>query len=685
MDQTAQDPQTEELDPSAQDALKKKAISDMLSAVKAREQEFTIGWWQQADAASKIYNADNKNNEVFVPYNILYSNTEVLLPSLYSATPKPDTRARFRGNDVKPIPQVIDRFLTIAADPGNPGQDTFDCSMRDSVLSALIPGSGVVRIRYDETKAFPITYESVDYKSFVWGKAKRWAKVPWIAFKYAMSKQQMYEQFQIPPEEQTSQNFISAEGEKDKDDCDVWEIWNKKDRKIYFVCEQWREKLLRESPDDLNLVNFYPTPGLLSLTTRNGTLLPIPLYNFYKEQAEELNRVTVRLNKVLSAIKVRGVYNGLLGDDLQKLLATDDTDNQLIMASDAGLLAQSGGFDKHIWLLPIENLITVAKELYTAREAIKQVIYELTGISDIIRGSSVASETATAQDLKNKWGTVRLRKMQSIVADYARDLFRLSIDCGSSRIPPQQWQEITQMTEIPTQQEKMAAGQRMMQLQMMQGQTPPQPQMPGQPPQPDPMMQEMQKMQQTASAPSWEEILQRIQNDQNRTFVVNIQTSSTIDLDTAQDKQEVTEFMNSMGQLMPALEGLGSLGPTGLEAAKAILLNVCTRFKFGLDIAEVIQKIEPPPPPPSPAGPSPQEQQALQAEAEFKLAEIAAKKQVMEAKTQYELEKISAMRQKLQLDVQAAALNKSMQAANMAAKPSPAPSQRNAFAKSNSQ
>jgi hypothetical protein len=112
-------------------------------------------------------------------------------------------------------------------------------------------------------------------------------------------------------------------------------------------------------------------------------------------------------------------------------------------------------------MLPIERLVEVAKQLYVARESIKQVIYEITGISDIIRGSSVASETATAQDLKNKWGTVRLRRMQTLVADYARDLFRMSVDCGSEYIPPEKWREITQLLEIPTEQEQAVAKQQL--------------------------------------------------------------------------------------------------------------------------------------------------------------------------------------------------------------------------------
>jgi hypothetical protein len=40
------------------------------------------------------------------------------------------------------------------------------------------------------------------------------------------------------------------------------------------------------------------------------------------------------------------------------------------------------------------------------------MIYEVTGISDIVRGQGNAQETATAQEIKSQWGSLRIRKLQ---------------------------------------------------------------------------------------------------------------------------------------------------------------------------------------------------------------------------------------------------------------------------------
>ena len=154
-----------------QEAAQLKFAMSALSAIKTREQEFEKGWWKQAEDAEKMYTADSNQQEKDVPYNILYSNTEVLLPSLYSATPKPDIRTRFRGMDLKPLPDMVQRFLTVASDPASPGGESFDGAMTECVLSSLVPGMGYVRLRYVEGRNFPLVYEAGHFKTLIWGKA----------------------------------------------------------------------------------------------------------------------------------------------------------------------------------------------------------------------------------------------------------------------------------------------------------------------------------------------------------------------------------------------------------------------------------------------------------------------------------------------------------------------------------
>jgi hypothetical protein len=350
------------------------------------------------------------------------------------------------------------------------------------------------------------------------------------------------------------------------------------------------------------------------------------------------------------------------------MLNDTSMENALTEATNGGMLAQSGGFDKNIWMLPIEKLVQVAQQLYTAREAIKQVIYELTGISDIIRGSSVASETATAQDLKAKWGTVRLRKMQTIVANYVRDLFRLSIDCASTVIPAATWKQITQLPFPLAQEKQIAQQQAQMDAQRAQMMGMP----PDQQPPPNPILQ----------MPTFEELLQQISQDAIRTYQIDIETSSTIDIDTAEDKAEVAEFMNALAQLMSGLMPLTAAGPSGMAAVKEILIAVCKRYKFGLSVVGSLEKLEAPPQedktPKGPPPPTPEEMQLAQAEIQGKLQAIQLKAQGEAAKQQMELRiiqeegqlrmaEIAAQRETLAINLELARLKLSQEKVKAAA------------------
>lgn len=567
-------------------------IRTLFDSIKSREKYFADNWWKQAEAATELYHYEKEDPQN--PYNILYSNTEVLKPSLYSATPKPDIRGRFVENPVSPLTKLCENFLIVFSDPADPGHESLDNSMSEVVASALVAGSGFIRLRHYPDRPVPICTEFGGYKDLIWARGKKWSRLPWIAFRHEMSKDEIFAQFKVKGDDAKKYKAEQADDSPDddsksagKDQSIVYEVWVKEDREVYYLCEDWEGLLLREDKDPMKLQSFYPTPGPMILTQKPGRLIPTPLYQYYRKQAEELNRVTARLNKVLSAIKVKGAYNSMLGDELAKLLSDSDMDNSLVPAKEAGLLAQSGGFEKQIWLLPIDQLIKVASELYNARIQIKQVIYELTGLSDIIRGSSVASETATAQNLKNKWGSIRLRDMQKIVAGYVRDLYRLAVDASAQLVPAKTWKEITQLP-FPLQAEKQAAVEQIL-MDKLQGR-------PSSP-----------QVQQAAQAPSVEELLTRLVSDANRTYTINVQSDSTIDLDTATQKEEVLEFMNAMGQLMAGLQPLASLGPSGLEAAKAIVVAVCSRFKFGLSVVDSLKAIQQPPP--QQTGPTPEQQQ----------------------------------------------------------------------------
>src|SRR5690606_17973320 len=75
--------------------------------------------------------------------------------------------------------------------------------------------------------------------------------------------------------------------------------------------------------------------------------------------------------------------------------------------------------------VPLREVVAALQAAWTAREQAKQVIYEITGISDIIRGATKASETATAQDIKRQFGSLRLQTQQRDLAVFCTEILRI--------------------------------------------------------------------------------------------------------------------------------------------------------------------------------------------------------------------------------------------------------------------
>src|SRR5690606_21232802 len=92
----------------------------------------------------------------------------------------------------------------------------------------------------------------------------------------------------------------------------VYEIWDKNKREVVFLSDSLPDKILRHIPDPFKLVGFYPCPEPLTFLRKISGLVPVPLYKFYKDQAEELNDITYRIRKIIRTIKVRGAYDSSL-------------------------------------------------------------------------------------------------------------------------------------------------------------------------------------------------------------------------------------------------------------------------------------------------------------------------------------------------------------------------------------
>jgi hypothetical protein len=257
-------------------------------------------------------------------------------------------------------------------------------------------------------------------------------------------------------------------------------------------------------------------------------------------------------------------------------------------------------------------------------------------MSDIIRGASNPNETATAQQIKGQYASMRLGDMQKDVARFCRDLVRITAEVISNLFSPETIKQISS-SDLMTEQEKQMAeiAQQM-----------------GQPAQVDPA--KMQK-------PSFDDVMGLLRDDMARCFRISIETDSTIKVDQDAEKAARSEFLTAAGgfiqqaaqvqlpELQPLLMDMLLFGVRGFRAGRQLEGS----FEEAIQKMQEKAKQPPAPQPPDPA--------MVKAEAEAQSAkmgmQMAQQKfqldaQSMQLKAQLESAKAQADMQIKQMDVQ---------------------------------
>jgi hypothetical protein len=591
-------------------------ISDALK----REKKYR----RAANDCVALYEAKNPDQ---TPFAILYSNTETLMPAVYNSKPIPMVTRRYKDADPngKAVAETSTRLLKFLVDTEDKDYDSFDDLMQPAVLDCLVTSRGVTRFRFVAHGDTECVYgESVRWDKFFHGYARTWKKVPWIGFEWDMSKDELKKNFpkaKLGDLRKFSSDDDEADSELKAEDRDelagvrsykVYEIWDKATGKVIFLSYVSPDAPLRYADDPLELPNFFPVPRPLNFMKKITTLIPTPLYTHYMSQAAELNELTRRLKAIIKAIKFRGAYNAAV-EGIEKMLEADD--NVLTPVENVQSMPDGTGMDRLIWIVPTQELAQTAQSLYQQREQVKQVIYEITGISDILRGASIASETATAQNIKNQWGTLRLKRMQKEVQRYCRESLEIMLEIAAQKF------EITTMRQMTglqyfTEEEKQKVG-ASIQMQTAQAQQQQQP--------PPPVPDEVQAM---IQAPSWEQISGILRNEVALHYKVDIETNSTIDAEAAQDKQDISDLLNSLSQFLNGIGPLIEQGIMPIDVAKGMLLTISRRFNFGSQLEDAINMMKAPEPKTDPA-------------ADAKTEAVKAQAQVDATKAQTELRKMA--------------------------------------------
>jgi len=422
-------------------------------------------WEGRADKIVKRYRDDNRTrNNPNAKFNILWSNVQTIQPAIFARLPRPDVSRRFRDND--PIGRVASMMLERALEYEITHYGDYKSAMNQTVTDRLLGGRGTAWVRYephivgemaDEADGAPddgyqitedideaeteggiyredqerIEYECapVDYvhwRDFGITVARTWEEVTAVWRKVYMGRPALVERFgedlggRIPldTKPETSKSFNEKMGEGAKEAC-VYEIWDKTSGEVIWLSKSMGE-ILDTKADPLKLENFWPCPKPLFSTLTTDSLIPIPDFVLYQDQARQLDTLADRIDGFIQALKVRGVYDA--SEPSLARLFSEGENNALLPVKNWGAFAEKQGMAGAINLVDIAPIAQALTMSYQAMEQVKGQIYEIMGIADIQRGQTDPNETLGAQIIKSNNAAGRLKTMQHAVVDFATEL-----------------------------------------------------------------------------------------------------------------------------------------------------------------------------------------------------------------------------------------------------------------------
>lgn len=563
-----------------------------------------------------------------IRYNVLWSNLQTLRPSLYAKDPTPEVERRFKDEDAvgRTASDVLERCLAYLVQ-----KQGFGDTMRSVVLDRLLPGRGVAWARYvphmrdaqvpgpqdvqddgtqltDDTTAAAgaeapaqevyweeVKFDFVNWQDFGHTIGRTWEEIDGVWRVCYLSKDEVRARFgaetaaAIPFDQEPEGLEKDRDGVSDLRKSKIYEIWDKRTKRAMWL-HRSHPSMLDVRDDPLRLEGFFPCPKPLQATVASSNFIPTADYQLWKDQAAELDQLTQRIKMLTRAIKAAGVYDSSV-PGLRNLLGRGN-DNTLIPVDQWAAFAERNGLKGAIELLEVKQLADVLLSLYEAREHVKQDLYEISGLSDLLRGASDPETTATAEKIKGAFASVRLKDMQREVQVFARDLIRIggeivaehfSLDtikqiCGVRLLHDAEKQQLQGQLQMVQ-----AYQQRAQQLQQQahgvapQGapMPPPAAALGPQPPAPDPKAVELLK------EPSWEQVAALLRDNAARSFRIDIETDSTIAQDERQEQEARVGFAETMGKLLQSGAEVAQSMPELAPAISETFMFVLRAFKIG--------------------------------------------------------------------------------------------------------
>jgi hypothetical protein len=304
---------------------------------------------------------------------------------------------------------------------------------------------------------------------------------------------------------------------------------------------------------------------------------------------DEINELTARISALAECLRVKGFYAagaGDLAEAVETAIRRNDQNATLVPVANFAALGSAALRDSIIWL-PVAEIAATIKELILLRRQLIDDVYQITGLSDIMRGMTQPEETATAQELKSQYGSIRIRERQNELIRFARDLTRLAGEIMAENFTPQTFHDVTQM-DLPSQ----SAVQRQLDAILAGIGDPAMAALAQQDPDNGAIARQQAETQIQAlqNVVTVDKVVNLLREQRLRPFMLEIETDSTIQIDENTEKQRRSEFLGALSAAIRELTPLVAAQPAAGPFAAEMIKFAVAPFRVGRAMTAVIEE-----------------------------------------------------------------------------------------------
>jgi hypothetical protein len=411
-------------------------------------------WQKQADKINDKY-LDSKSGEDLrgddtFSLNLFHSNVATLDALLYGNIPQVDVSRKYAdaNDDIARVAgEMIERLLNCDISANS---ESYDAVLRGALQDRLLGGLGVGRVRYEITeKDGEITSESapVDYyhwRDVLWGWGRNFSDLPWLAYRSYLSKAEVETRFgkEVRKELNFKVQITSSTEEQTKDSeqdsvakkAEIWEIWDKERKKVVWFSFDY-DQILEEKDDTLKLKKFFPSPPFFIANATTSLYIPTPDYTLSQDLYNEIDVLQSRIAIITSAVKVIGVYDQS-AEGISRMFQ-EGVDNTLIPVDNWAMFAERGGLVGGVQWFPVQDVVMTLDKLSQQRDQTIALLQQVTGMSDIMQGGLNNQYEGVGQSqIKAKFGSIRIQKLQEEFATFASGLMQLKAEVICKHFDP---------------------------------------------------------------------------------------------------------------------------------------------------------------------------------------------------------------------------------------------------------